>query len=96
MKHHTEILIWVPEAIETYQCSTVSTLSKSISEDLNLSTLVSDYFLFPLQVWVVSQLGSLYTLRVNVLRIFYLAWLISNVKLNLCLNKATVGFLRVW
>lgn len=84
---HAEVLIWVPKAIEPHQCGTACKLNKSISEELNLSTVVSDYFLFPFQAWDISKLGSLSSLRVNILRIFSLAWLISNVELSLGLNE---------
>lgn len=83
---HAEVLIWAPKAIEPHQRGTVCKLNKSISEELNLSTVVSDYFLFPFHAWDISKLGSLSTLRVNILRIFSLAWLISNVELSLGLN----------
>lgn len=86
MQHHAEILIWVPETVETYQCGTACRLNKAVSEQLNLSTLVSNYFLSPFQAWVISKLGSLFALRVNILGIFSLACSISYVELNLCLN----------
>lgn len=73
VQHHGEILIWVPETIEKYQCGTVCGLNKSVSEELNLSTVESDYFLFPFQAWVISKLGYLSTLKENIFRIFFLS-----------------------
>lgn len=96
IQHHAEILIWAPEVIETYQCGTACRLNKSVSEELNLGTLVSDYFIFPFQAWVISKLGFFSTLIVNILRFFSSIWLISYVELNSCLNEATVVFPMIW